>query len=183
VTRRFAKSGYAALAVDLVSREGGTAANDPTAIPGMLTAAGPDRHVGDFQAGLAYLKTQGFVKGDRVGMTGYCFGGGVVWLTASRTPELKAIAPYYGPSPADPKVLANIKAAVLGVFASDDNFVNPKLPDMEAALKEGKVAYEFKQYPNSRHAFHNDTGNSYAPDAAKAAWADTLALFDKVLKS
>ena len=185
VTRRFAKSGYVALAVDLLSRAGGTkAVTDDTQIPGLLTQGiAPTRHVGDFQAGLAYLKTQPYVAKDKYAMTGYCFGGGVTWLTASMTPELKAIAPFYGPAPADAKVAANIKAQVLGVYASDDMNVNGRIPDMEAALKEGKVTYEVKLYPNSQHAFHNDTGPRYQAAAAKAAWIDTLALFDKVLKS
>lgn len=181
VTRRYAKSGYVALAVDLLSRAGGTAGiSDPTTIPGQLND--PDRNVADFQAGLAFLKRQSFVRADRIGMTGFCFGGGVTWLTAARTPELKAVAPYYGPGPADPAVLANVKAVVLGVFASEDQNVNGRIPGIEAALKDGRVSYELKLYPNSRHGFHNDTGANYSAEAARAAWTDTLALFDKHLK-
>ena len=120
VTRRFAKSGYVGLAVDLVSREGGTGKIDPTAVPGMLSAASPDRHVRDFQAALAYGKTQPFVWGDRAGMIGFCLGGGITWRTAAITPDLRAIAPFYGPAPADLKVLSNIKAAVLGVYGGLD---------------------------------------------------------------
>ncbi len=186
VVRRFAKSGYVALGVDLLSRAGGTkAVTDDTQIPGLLTQnVQPTRHVGDFQAGLAYLKTQAFVAKDKFAMTGYCFGGGMTWLTASMTPDLKAIAPHYGPTPADAKVAANIKAQVLGVYASTDPNLNARIPELEAALKEGKVTYEMKLYPDSQHAFHNDTNaDRFQPAAAKAAWTDTLALFDKVLKS
>lgn len=185
VVRRFAKSGYVALGVDLLSRAGGTkAVTDDTQIPGLLTRdIPPTRHVGDFQAGIAYLKTQAFVAKEKFAMTGYCFGGGVTWLTTSMTPDIKAAAPYYGPTPADAKVASNIKAQMLGVYASDDANVNGRIPELEAAMKEGKVTFEMKLYPNSQHGFHNDTGARYAAPAAKAAWTDTLALFDKVLKS
>lgn len=185
VTRRFAKSGYVALAVDLLSRNGGTKSiMDDTTIPGLLTQnVQPTRHVSDFQAGLAYLKNQPYVARDKYAMTGYCFGGGVTWLTAAMTPELKAVAPFYGPAPADIKLLSNIKAEVLGVYAATDQNINARIPEVEAALKEGNVKYQVKIYPDSQHAFHNDTNpQRYAPAAAKAAWADTLALFDRVLK-
>jgi carboxymethylenebutenolidase len=189
VTRRLAKSGYVGLAVDLTARAGGTAKLDPTAVPGIISNGGTERHVSDFQAALAYGKTQSFVNKDRVGMIGFCLGGGVTWLMASRTPELKAIAPFYGPAPADPKVLSNIKAAVLAVYGGLDERTNSRIPDVEAALKEGKVTYQVKVYPNSTHAFHNDRrenaslGLDYNAVAARQAWADTMAHFDKYLKT
>jgi carboxymethylenebutenolidase len=75
VARRFAKEGYAALAIDLLSREGGTASLDRDAVPGALTQAGAQRHVADFAAGFGYLQKQDFVEQGRIAMTGYCFGG------------------------------------------------------------------------------------------------------------
>src|SRR5262249_31381107 len=73
VTRRVAKAGYVGMAVDLLSREGGTAKNDYEAIPGLLTKAPPERHVRDFAAGLAFAKSQSYARPDRVGMTGFRF--------------------------------------------------------------------------------------------------------------
>ena len=86
VARRFAKAGYVALAIDLLSREGGTASRDRDEVPGLLTDAGPERHVGDFVAGSEYLQGLDFVDGDRIGMTGFCFGGGVTWRVATAMP-------------------------------------------------------------------------------------------------
>ena len=187
VTRRFAKSGYVGLAVDLVSREGGTGKLDSTAIPGLLSAAGPERHVRDFQAALAYAKTQPFVNKDRAGMIGFCFGGGITWRMAAATPELKAVAPFYGSPPADPKTLSNIKAAVLGVYGALDERVNASIPSVEAALKEGNVSYQIKVYPGATHAFHNDRRENppleFNGVAARQAWTDTLELFDRRLKA
>ncbi len=183
VARRFAKSGYVGFAVDLLSREGGTDKIDPSAIPGLLTNVPPDRHAGDFVAAMAYLNAQSVVAKGRVGMTGFCFGGGMTWLTASKAPDLKVAVPFYGPAPADPKVLSNVKAAVLGVYAGLDERVNASIPAVEAALKDSKVTFELKKYENSNHGFHNDTGGVYNPTTARQAWADALALFDKTLKA
>ena len=123
VARRFAKEGYVALAIDLLSREGGTAAQDRDQVPAMLSGAPAERHVGDFGAGLAYLQTLDYVDGDRIGMTGYCFGGGITWRSATALPELKAAVPFYGPAP-DLEQVPNIKAAVFGVYAEQDNRIN-----------------------------------------------------------
>jgi carboxymethylenebutenolidase len=96
VARRFAKAGYVALAIDLLSREGGTAAHGRDEVPGLLGQAGPERHVGDFGAGFAYLQGLSFVDGERIGMNGYCFGGGITWDAATALPGLKAAVPFYG---------------------------------------------------------------------------------------
>ena len=86
VARRLAKAGYVALAVDLLSREGGTAQNDFDRIPGLLGNAPPARPVQDFQSGLAYAKAQSYARADRAGMVGFCYGGGVTWRVAAATP-------------------------------------------------------------------------------------------------
>lgn len=97
VTRRFAKAGYVSLAVDLVSRQGGSAAVGESGVPGALGNIDPDQFVADFLAGWRYLQGQPFAQADRVGMTGFCFGGGVTWLMAAHMPELRAAVPFYGP--------------------------------------------------------------------------------------
>lgn len=176
VARRFAKAGYVALALDLLSREGGTATLDRDAVPGMLTDAGPERHVGDFLAAAEVLKAQPDVDPARLAMTGYCFGGGITWRVATQLADLKAAAPFYGPAP-DLAAVPNIRAAVLGVYAEQDERINAGIADLEAALKAAGTTYELKVYPGVNHAFHNDTGERYNEAQATQAWNDTLAWF------
>ena len=121
VARRVAKAGYVGLAVDLLSREGGTAKiSDQDSIPGLLSNAPPERHVQDFQSGLDYAKAQPFAKADSAGMVGFCFGGGVTWLVAAGIPELKAAVPFYGPPPPADNI-PKINAAVLAIYAEKDS--------------------------------------------------------------
>jgi carboxymethylenebutenolidase len=176
VARRFAQAGYAALAVDLLSREGGTASLDPDAVPGALTKAGAPRHVADFAAAFDYLKSQDFVDSGRIAMNGYCFGGGITWQAATELPGLKATSAFYGPAPDLAKVPA-IKAAVLGVYAELDQRITGAMPALEAALAAANVRHKLTVYPGVDHAFHNDTGERYVQAQATAAWNDTLAWF------
>lgn len=180
VARRFAKAGYVALAIDLLSREGGTAANDRDAIPGLLTDAGAERHVADFTAGFEYLRTLPTVDGERIGMTGYCFGGGITWRMATALPELKAAVPFYGPAP-DLEDVPNIQAAVFGVYAEQDERINAGLPPLQEALESAGITHQITVYPGVNHAFHNDTGQRYVEEQATQAWNDTLAWFAEYL--
>jgi carboxymethylenebutenolidase len=179
VTRRWAVEGYMGVAVDLLSRNGGTdAISDPNEIGGLLTRdVDPARHVGDFQATIEYLRGNPSADMDRLAMTGFCFGGGITWRAATAIPELTAAAPYYGPPPPLDQV-PNIKAAVLGVYSDDPgDFANEGRDDLVAALEAAGVVHEIKVYPNTQHAFNNDTGPRYNPEAALAAWQDTVAWF------
>lgn len=183
VTRRFAREGYLACALDLLSREGGTAkVADPNQVPAMLSAADPAQQVGDFQAAVAYYRTQNTANADRTGMTGYCFGGGITWRVAVAMADLKAAAPYYGARPPAEDV-PKIKAEVLGVYSSDPgDFANRGREELDAELTAAGVKHTFKVYPGTQHAFHNDTGPRYIQDQALAAWRDTLDLFQRTLK-
>ncbi|RKR29917.1 dienelactone hydrolase family protein [Arthrobacter oryzae] len=178
VARRFAKAGYAALAPDLLSREGGTAGMDPDAVPGALTKAGARRHVADFAAGFDYLNAQGFVDHGRIAMNGFCFGGGITWQAATALPGLKATSAFYGPAP-DLDKLSAIKAAVFGVYAELDQRITGAMPALRDALAGTSVRHELKVYPGVDHAFHNDTGERYNQEQATAAWNDTLAWFGR----
>ena len=100
VTRRYAKAGYVALAVDLLSRQGGSAAVGASNVPGALGSIDPEQFVEDFKSGWHYLQGESFADADRVGMNGFCFGGGVTWQVAVHMPELLAAVPFYGPHPA-----------------------------------------------------------------------------------
>jgi carboxymethylenebutenolidase len=114
-------------------------------------------------------------------MTGFCFGGGIVWRSTEQIPELKAAAPYYGAFPPLDQV-GSIKAAVLGVYSSDPNdFANNMRDQLDQALTAANVTHKFNVYPNTRHAFNNDTGTAYNEEASGAAWRDVLAWFKQYL--
>lgn len=181
VTRRLAKAGYVALAVDLLSRQGGTSAVGSDNVPGALGNMSPDQFVQDFRSGWEYLQGQPYAHADLVGMVGFCFGGGVTWQVATHMPELKAAVPFYGPPPPVEDV-PNINAPVLAIYGGLDQRINAGIPAIEAAMQQNNKVYEKVIYPNADHAFHNDTGSRYNPEAARDAWARTLEWFARYLK-
>jgi len=180
VTRRLAKAGYAALAVDLLSRQGGTSAFTSEEVPGVLGNMTPEQFVQDFTSGLRYLQEQPFAIADQVGMVGFCFGGGVTWLVATKMPELKAAVPFYGPQPPVEDV-PDIQAAVLAIYGELDQRINQGIPTIEEAMLQNNKVFEKVIYPNADHAFHNDTGPRYNPEAATDAWQRTLDWFRQYL--
>jgi carboxymethylenebutenolidase len=181
VTRRLAKAGYVGLAIDLLSRQGGSAAVGEGNVPGVLGHIAPDQFVTDFVSGWQYLQGQPFAQADRVGMTGFCFGGGVTWQVATHVPDLLAAVPFYGPHPPLEDV-PNIQAAVLAIYGELDGRINGGIPEIEQAMTANNKIYEKLIYPNADHAFHNDTGSRYNREAAKDAWARTLAWFDRYVR-
>ena len=183
LTRRLALEGYAAFAIDLLSRKGGSAGfPDSGAMRTALREVTREQAVEDMNAAVAYLQAQPFVRPDRIGATGFCYGGGMVWLLAARNPQVRAAVPFYGSAPPLEEV-PNIQAAVLGIYAAEDNRINAGVPDLEAALKEHGTSYTFNTYAGANHAFFNDTGSRYHPESAQAAWMETLAWFDQHLKA
>lgn len=183
VTRRWAKEGYLGCAVDLLSREGGTQAiADRAQIPGLLSNIPADRHVGDFGAAMRFYSGQAAAMKGAFGMNGFCFGGGTTWLAVTKLPDLIAAAPYYGPPPPIQDV-PKIKAAVFGVYSSDPNdFANRGRDELVQAAKAANVTFEFKVYPDTFHAFNNDTGARYNEQQAVAAWRDVQSWFTSHLR-
>jgi carboxymethylenebutenolidase len=182
VTRRFAKAGYVGLAVDLLSRNGGSAAVGESNVPGVLGNTPPEQFVEDFKSGWRYLQGQTYADARRVGMTGFCFGGGVTWQVAVHMPELLAAVPFYGPHPL-PVDVPNINAAVMAVYGGLDNRINSGIPTIEEAMAANNKIYEKVIYPDADHAFHNDTGGRYHPEAARDAWERMLAWFEQYVRS
>jgi carboxymethylenebutenolidase len=182
VTRRLARANYAALAVDLLSRQGGSEAHpDEGERTGLLGQNPPEQIISDLSAGLDYLKSRDDVVPDKLGAVGFCFGGGYTWRMATVRPDLKAAVPYYGPNPPLEDV-PKIKAAVLGIYGEADTRITGQVPPLEEALKQAGVTYEIKIYEGAEHAFHNDTSARYNPEAAEDAWEQTLAWFEKYLR-
>jgi carboxymethylenebutenolidase len=173
VASRLAGDGYSALAIDLLSEEGGTDALAQGEVQAALSAASPERLVGDMKAGLTELERR--APGAKLGIVGFCFGGGMVWtLLDAGEPRLAAAIPFYGPAPSSPDFTGD-KAAVLAIYAELDDRVNASRPAAEAALVAAGLEHEIKVYPGVDHAFFNDTGPRYNAEQAAGAYADVLA--------
>ena len=175
VAGRFAGSGYSALAIDLLSEEGGTdrVGADATSTLGSVPES---RLVADMRAGVGELAKR--LPGLKLAAVGFCFGGGMVWrLLDAPEPRLAAAVPFYGPAPENPD-FTGAKAAVLGIFAGlDGDRVNGTREPARAALRSAGLTNEIVTYPNVNHAFFNDTGPRYDANAARQAYAKVLDWF------
>jgi carboxymethylenebutenolidase len=177
VARRYAAEGFAAFAIDIASRRGGS-----EAAAGQLGQIDPEDLVEDLQAGIDYLQSQAFVDPEAIGVTGFCFGGGYAFDITAASPDVKAAVPYYGTARRALEIgLAETKAAVLVMYGANDSRITNERSDVEAALKASGSPYQIIVHEGAGHAFFNDTGGSYNEAAATAAWTATLAWFRQYL--
>lgn len=135
----------------------------------------------DFVAAVDYLKKLPAGTG-KVGVTGFCYGGGVANFLATRVPDLAAAVPFYGTPPA-PEDAGKIKAPLLLQFAETDERINAAWPASEAALKSAGVKYTAYIYPGTQHGFNNDTTPRYNKEAADLAWKRTIEFFKENLRA
>ena len=174
VARRVAKAGFIALAPDGLSSVGGYPGNDEKGRE-LQKQVDPEKLMNDFFAAIEFLAKDKAATG-KVGITGFCYGGGVSNAAAVAYPELAAAVPFYGRQ-AQPEDVPRIKAPLLLHFAETDANVNATWPAYEAALKAAGKTYEAHVYPGTGHGFHNDSTPRYDEAAAKLAWERTLAWF------
>lgn len=178
VTGRLAGDGYAALAPDLLSRQGGTAAV-PDATAALAKVPEADL-VADLQRSVDELGRRR--AGTPLGTVGFCFGGGLVWrLLQAGAPALSAAVPFYGPAPANP-TFAGTRAAVLGIFAEKDARVDAGIAPLTQALTAAGVTHRMDLVPGVDHAFFNDTGARFNLAAATDAYQRTLTWFGQYLR-
>lgn len=181
VVRRVATAGFQALSVDLLSRDGGAdALSDPAAYSAALSKRPVDAMVSDVRAALDVLSASGV--GDKLGITGFCFGGGMVFNTLAAGVAVRAAVPFYGPAPSNLDGLATTSAAVSVVYAENDSRITSGRDAVEAALKQTGQPYHITVYPGVDHAFHNDTGQRYDATQAEAAWIATVEWFRQYVR-
>jgi carboxymethylenebutenolidase len=178
VAGRFAASGYSALALDLLSEEGGTASFPGEAeVAAALSAAPPERFDADMQAAVTELRARAGRK--PVAAIGFCLGGGMLWrLLAAGERRLAAAAPFYGPFP-EGGDLGGARAAVLAVYGGLDDRVNATRDAARAALEAAGLEHRMLTFTEANHAFFNDTGPRFNAPAAEEAWHRVLGWFDR----
>ena len=182
VARRFAESGYVALATDALSRSGGTASFDtPEKVREAFGKLDMKEVMSDLDASLNFLNSHENVKKDRLASIGFCWGGARSFLLATEPNKLKAAVVFYGTAPTGDQ-LAKVHAPVLGIYGETDTRITSKVPETDAEMKKLKKPFEYKIYAGAGHAFFNDTGDRYNAEAAADAWVRTLTFLKKNVK-
>ncbi|KDF02209.1 dienelactone hydrolase [Mycolicibacterium aromaticivorans JS19b1 = JCM 16368] len=181
VAGRLAGIGYSALAIDLLSEEGGTATfTDPAAATAALGTIPPERFVADLRSGLDEVARR--TPGHKLAVVGFCFGGGLVWrLLAAGESRLAVAVPFYGPLPDNPDFAGSKNAAVLGLYGALDQRVTSSEPAAKAALDQAGLVNDLIVEPDADHAFFNDSGPRYNPVAAADAWTRVQDWFTRYL--
>lgn len=182
--RRLASEGYVVFAPDLLSRRGGTTKfPDPTEAIAALGQTDPLQNTRDLVAALDWLATQRGVEAGRVGVTGWCMGGGYTWRTATQAgTRIRAAVPWYGPNP--PDGVERIAAPVFAIYGELDQRINAGIDAIAALMKTHGKPFSYKVYAGAQHAFNNDTNpERYNADQARIAWKDMLDFFAQHLRS
>ncbi len=191
ICRRLAKLGYYAVATELYARQGDVSKIENfREIFSKVVSKVPDKQVmSDLDATVAWAKASGKADVDKLAITGFCWGGRVVWLYAAHNSNLKAGAAWYGrlkgeANELQPKypidVVASIKAPILGLYGEVDQGIPvASVEEMRKALKENGKTAEIVLYPDTPHAFFADYRPSYRKDKAEDAWKRMLAWFKK----
>jgi carboxymethylenebutenolidase len=189
VCRRFAKLGYFAAAPELFARQGDVSKlTNINEIISKVVSKVPDEQVmSDLDATVAWAKGTGKADTARLGITGFCWGGRIVWLYAAHSPNLKAGVAWYGrlvgtADPLHPKnpidLVKDLKAPVLGLYGgADQGIPNETVEQMKQALKDAGKPGEIVLYPNTPHGFHADYRPSYRKEQAEDGWKRLQAWF------
>lgn len=177
VARRFANEGFVALAPDLYH---GQVATEPDEARKLVMELDNAEAVKEIQQAIAYLQAQENVSGDKVGVVGYCMGGGLVLRTALASDAVGAAVVYYG-QPLDPAEAAKVKAPTLTFIGTEDNIPVEGVEAMHTTFEQAGIKNEYHVYEGAQHAFFNDTRESFNEQAATDAWPRTLAWFHENL--
>ncbi|MDZ4801563.1 MAG: dienelactone hydrolase family protein [Bryobacteraceae bacterium] len=181
VTRRLAKAGYVAVAVDLLSRQGGTQAFDAVGASAAFGRTRPEERSADVLSTIHTIRDQSYVQGRRVGMIGFCAGGTQVYDAILKTDALSAAVAFYGFSVPTGANIALITTPLMMVYGELDRGTTAPIGPLIQGLAQQNKRYEVHIYSNANHAFHNDTSPRYDPEAACDAWAKALAFLNRYL--
>jgi len=179
IARRLALDNFVAFAPDALFPLGGYPGDEDKARE-MFQKLDQTKTREDFIAAASFLKGRPETTG-RIGVVGFCYGGGMAHFLATRLADLAAAVPFYGNSP-DPAEAAKVKAPLLIHFAEKDDRINAAWPAYETALKAARVQYQAYTYPGTQHGFNNDTTPRYDEAAARLAWQRTLDFFNGHLR-
>ena len=190
VCRRFAKLGYFAVAPALFARQGDVSKMSEMSEISKVVSRVPDAQVmSDLDAAVDWASKSGKANTAKLGITGFCWGGRIVWLYAAHNPKLKAGVAWYGRlvgerDPLHPKypidVVSELKAPVLGLYGEKDNGIPlDTIEQMRKAVQAAGKTAEIVVLPNAGHAFHADYRPSYRAEAAAEGWKRLLAWFKK----
>ncbi|MCY3567364.1 MAG: dienelactone hydrolase family protein [Chloroflexi bacterium] len=175
IANRIAAEGYVALAPDLF--HGSVTAEPDEAQKLMMSLQEPNALV-DMSGAVAALQARDDVRAERIGVTGFCLGGGMSLLLAMNNPAVTAAAPFYGVPGAGLGNAGNIQGAVMGFFAGRDEWINAEVVEgLQTALDGAGVRNQLHMYPDSDHGFFNDTSDIYDAEAAADAWSKLKAFF------
>ena len=180
IARRLALADFIALAPDALFPLGGYPGNEDAARE-LFPKLDQDKTHNDFLVAVDYLKALP-AGSNRVGVVGFCYGGGIANFIATRVPDLAAAVPFYGAQPTAEEA-ARIKAVLLLHYAGADDRVNAGWPTYEQELKAAGVHYQAYIYPGVQHGFNNDTTPRYDEAAAKLAWQRTIEFFNQHLRA
>jgi carboxymethylenebutenolidase len=180
IARRLALDNFIAFAPDALTPLGGYPGDEDKARE-LFAKLDQRKCTEDFVAGVTYLKGRDDCNG-KLGVVGFCYGGGMTHTLTTRLPELNAAVPFYGNQP-PVEDAAKVKTPLLLHFAAVDERINASWPAYEAALKAAGVSFTAYQYPGTQHGFNNDTTPRYDAAAAKLAWERTLAFFNRQLRA
>jgi carboxymethylenebutenolidase len=179
IARRLALDNFVAYAPDALTPLGGYPGDEDKARE-LFPKLDQAKTAEDFIAAVTLIKNRPDCTG-KVGVVGFCYGGGVANMLATRVPDLVAAVPFYG-SQAKTEDVPKIKASLLIHYAEKDDRINAGWPAYEAALKAHNVKYTMHMYPGTQHGFNNNTTPRYDEAAAKLAWQRTVEFFNKTLR-
>jgi carboxymethylenebutenolidase len=181
VAERFAAEGFVALAPDLYH---GVVVDEPDEARKLMMELEHDRAIAEIESAGRYLLSRDDVTGDRVGVVGFCMGGGLAIKVACQTDVAAAAVCFYGRNPDPIEQVKDLSCPLLGIYGEADKGIPPsEVERLQKALDAaGKKDYDLHIYPDAPHAFFNDGRKSYREDAARDAWGKTIRFFNQHLR-